>query len=91
MGFFLLLQDGHTDFLEQLIPFSRLFACLASTCEDVRMRVSVDYFSTPLCLHSLLPVQLLHISDWRALNDQVAYSNAHYTPIPECQHYSRLP
>nr|CDS28254.1 armadillo repeat containing protein 8 [Hymenolepis microstoma] len=32
--------EGYADFLEQLIPFSRLFACLASTCEDVRVRIS---------------------------------------------------
>ncbi|VDK22713.1 unnamed protein product [Taenia asiatica] len=31
--------DDYADFLEQLIPFSRLFACLVSTCEDVRVRI----------------------------------------------------
>ncbi|KAH9285153.1 hypothetical protein ECG_03061 [Echinococcus granulosus] len=31
--------DDYADFLEQLIPFSRLFACLVSTCEGVRVRI----------------------------------------------------
>ncbi|KAM3186647.1 hypothetical protein ACTXT7_003900 [Hymenolepis weldensis] len=31
--------EDYADFLEQLIPFSRLFACMASTCEDVRVRI----------------------------------------------------
>ncbi|VDD79182.1 unnamed protein product [Mesocestoides corti] len=31
--------NDHSDFLEQLTPFSRLFACLASTYEDVRVRI----------------------------------------------------
>ncbi|KAM7535973.1 hypothetical protein Aperf_G00000095182 [Anoplocephala perfoliata] len=31
--------EDYADFLEQLTPFSRLFACLASTCEEVRVRI----------------------------------------------------
>lgn len=53
-------QEAYVDFLEQLTPFSRLFACLASTCEDVRVRVC--FFPLESSFISSSVVILLHAS-----------------------------